>query len=116
VRELTGGAGADVVFEAVGIPQTVEQSFNLVRRGGTIVIVGVANPDAVARIKPFDIFAGQLTIRGSWGYWWTFPRTLELLAKVRPERVLTHRFPLAKAFDALEQRRQNVGIKALLVP
>lgn len=116
VNGLTGGMGADAVFEAVGTSRTVEQSFALVRRGGTIVIVGVANPNEIASFKPFDVFAGHLTIRGSWGAWWSFPRAIELLPWVRPERVLTHRFPLAEAFQALELRRQNVGVKAVLVP
>ena len=112
VKASTGGMGADVVFEAVGSPQTAEQSFSLVRRGGTIIIVGVALPEAEARFRPFDIFAGHLTIRGSWGAWWTFPRALELLPKVRPERVLTHRFALSQLPEALELRRRQVGIKA----
>ncbi|MBI2942376.1 MAG: zinc-binding dehydrogenase [Chloroflexi bacterium] len=116
VKALTGGMGADVVFEAVGLPQTVEQCFALVRRGGTIIIVGVALPEAEARFKPFDVFAGHLTIRGSWGAWWTIPRTIDLLPKVRPERVLTHRFPLAELPRALELRRKQVGIKAYVIP
>ncbi|MGH1489144.1 MAG: zinc-dependent alcohol dehydrogenase [Acidimicrobiales bacterium] len=41
VRELTSGRGADVVFDAAGIPQTLEASVNLVRRGGTVCLVGV---------------------------------------------------------------------------
>lgn len=41
VRELTQGRGADVAFDAAGIPQTLEASVNLVRRGGTVCLVGV---------------------------------------------------------------------------
>lgn len=116
IRSITEGQGADLVFEAVGRRETVEQSFGLVRRGGTIVIVGVALPDEEARFRPFDVFAGHLTIRGSWGAWWTFPRVLGLLPKVRPERVLTHRFELTELPKALELRRRQVGVKSYVVP
>ncbi len=40
VRDLTGGLGADVAFEAVGIAATVAQAHAVVRYGGTIVWVG----------------------------------------------------------------------------
>lgn len=41
IRELTEGRGADVAFDAAGIPQTLEASVNLIRRGGTVCMVGV---------------------------------------------------------------------------
>ena len=41
IDELTGGAGADVVFECVGIPDTIKDSVNLVRQGGTVMVLGI---------------------------------------------------------------------------
>lgn len=100
----------------MGKPQTVEQAFTLVRPGGTIVIVGAASPDLEARLRPFDVFANNLTIRGTTGPGWTYPRAIELAPKVRPERVLTHRFPLSELPRAMELRRRNIGVKAVVIP
>lgn len=41
VGELTTGAGVDLVFECVGIPDTIKESVNLVRQGGTIMVLGI---------------------------------------------------------------------------
>ena len=49
IRELTGGFGADVVIEAVGRPETYEQAFYARDLAGTVVLVGVPNPDHAGR-------------------------------------------------------------------
>jgi 2-desacetyl-2-hydroxyethyl bacteriochlorophyllide A dehydrogenase len=41
LASLTGGVGADVVFECVGIPETINQSVSLVKTGGDVVWIGV---------------------------------------------------------------------------
>ncbi|MEM9620380.1 MAG: zinc-binding dehydrogenase [Pseudomonadota bacterium] len=41
-----GQVGADVVFECAGIPATIQQAVDLVRRGGTVSMVGVATSAA----------------------------------------------------------------------
>src|SRR5699024_6695531 len=46
VQELTGGFGADVVVDAVGIPQTYETAFYARDLAGRVVVVGVPHPDA----------------------------------------------------------------------
>lgn len=44
--QLCGPLGPDVVFECAGIPQTVDQSVSLVRRGGVVSLVGMATVPA----------------------------------------------------------------------
>ena len=116
VRQLTDGLGANLVFESAGLIGTVEQSFSLVRTGGAITIIGVPPQRGKASFLPFEVVTRNLTIRGSIGPGWNYPRTIDLLPKVRPERVLTHRFPLVELPAALELRRQNIGVKAYVVP
>jgi len=43
VQEITGGLGADYAFEVLGKPETALTTFNLIRRGGNAVIVGVSS-------------------------------------------------------------------------
>src|SRR5581483_5905924 len=40
VQQMTGG-GVDYAFEAIGLPKTAEQAFNMAKRGGTAVVVGM---------------------------------------------------------------------------
>ena len=47
VRELTGGAGVDHAFEAVGLAMLVRQAIELLAIRGTATIVGVLPPDAM---------------------------------------------------------------------
>ena len=48
VKKLTGGVGADYVLESVGTPETYEQAFNMVRRGGKVEAFGICPPDQKA--------------------------------------------------------------------
>src|SRR5439155_6233654 len=42
-RELTGGAGFDAVFEAIGLPDTIRLAWDITRRGGTLAIMGIGH-------------------------------------------------------------------------
>lgn len=67
IRELTGGFGADVVIDAVGIPLTWKQSFYARDLAGTLVLVGVPHPDAmVPEIPLLDIFGHGGALKSSW--------------------------------------------------
>src|SRR5205085_12222328 len=63
VREICDG-GADVAIEVVGLPETIRQAFELIRPGGTAVVVGIA-PRGVEVALPALDFISQKTIRGS---------------------------------------------------
>ncbi|NUL83571.1 MAG: Zn-dependent alcohol dehydrogenase [Armatimonadetes bacterium] len=48
-RELTGGDGVDFAFEAVGLPQCIDQGVRMLAYGGTVTHIGL--PDADARVN-----------------------------------------------------------------
>lgn len=50
LHDLTGGHGADVVFEAIGLTKTCEQALAMTRHGGEAVIVGMPARDAVLEL------------------------------------------------------------------
>ena len=67
VMELTGGRGADVAFEVIGLGPTIEQAFQMTRRGGQAIIVGVPGFDVSMQIMPaMDLLFMEKQIRGSW--------------------------------------------------
>ncbi len=67
VMELTGGRGADVAFEVIGLGATIEQALQMTRRGGQAVIVGVPSFDTTLTINPaMDLLVQEKQIRGCW--------------------------------------------------
>ena len=67
IRELTGGFGADVVIDAVGVPQTWKQAFYARDLAGTLVLVGVPRPDmTVPDIPLLDVFGRGGSLKSSW--------------------------------------------------
>lgn len=65
VRELTNG-GVDKAFEAIGLPQTVEQGWDMLGVGGTVYCIGVAKPDAkiTLGINSNDLIVHQRSLVG----------------------------------------------------
>ena len=66
VQELFGAVGPDVVFECAGIPSTIQQGAELVRRGGTVSLIGLSSHDAV--IKPGTWLANEVQMVSSLAY------------------------------------------------
>jgi S-(hydroxymethyl)mycothiol dehydrogenase len=66
VRELTGGHGADVVIDAVGVPETFRQAFYARDHAGTVVLVGVPTPDMTIDLPLIDVFSRGGAVKSSW--------------------------------------------------
>jgi Zn-dependent alcohol dehydrogenase len=67
IAEITGGAGVDVAFEALGRPETVRQALAVLGRGGRAVVIGVAPAGATTEIEVNAIVRGELQLIGSYG-------------------------------------------------
>jgi Zn-dependent alcohol dehydrogenase len=65
VRELTGG-GVDLAIDTAGVAKLLNDAYDSTRRGGSVVIVGLANPGATVEINPADLVATERTVRGSY--------------------------------------------------
>lgn len=103
VREITRDKMADVVIEAVGERETLEQTVSLVKNGGTIMLIGWTGNDS----DPFDLTNTtfkELTVLGTLGFCRDFPISMKLLAagKVDIKRIITHRFTLDQVQEAIE--------------
>ncbi|MGX1761293.1 S-(hydroxymethyl)mycothiol dehydrogenase [Streptomyces lydicus] len=66
VRGLTGGHGADVVIDAVGRPETYRQGFSMRDFAGTLVQVGVPDPDMRIELPLIDLFSRGGALKSSW--------------------------------------------------
>jgi alcohol dehydrogenase len=117
VLELTGGLGADVAIEAVGIPATFELATELIRAGGTLANVGVHGKPATLHlerlwIKDVTITTGLVDTR-------TIPQLLSLIVggRLDPTVLATHRFPMdeaMKAYDVFGDAANTHALKVVL--
>ena len=66
IRELTDGNGVDVAIEAIGLPKTYEQAFYARDLAGTVVLVGVPNPEMRVELPFIEIFGRGGALKSSW--------------------------------------------------
>jgi len=66
IRALTGGNGVDVAIEAVGLPVTYEQAFYSRDLAGTVVLVGVPNPEMRIEFPMIEVFGRGGSLKSSW--------------------------------------------------
>ena len=65
VKALTSGRGVDYAFEVIGLPETTLQAYNMIRKGGTAVMVGMTRMEAQITLSAFALFYEGKTIVGS---------------------------------------------------
>ena len=66
VQGLTDGNGANVVVDAVGLPETFRQAFYARDLAGTVVLVGVPTPDMKIELPLLDVFSRGGATKSSW--------------------------------------------------
>jgi threonine dehydrogenase-like Zn-dependent dehydrogenase len=120
IREISSGRGADLVFEGAGHTQAVLESLHLARRGGAVILEGIAGAGALLNVES-DLFAlNHLAVYGIFGAnsaAWTYGVQLFLSGMLNLAPLISHRFPLEEYETALETvtNRQAQATKVLLV-
>jgi S-(hydroxymethyl)mycothiol dehydrogenase len=66
IRDLTGGFGADVVIDAVGLPETYRHAFFARDLAGTLVQVGVPSPEITIELPLIEVFGRGGALKSSW--------------------------------------------------
>jgi L-iditol 2-dehydrogenase len=118
ILSLTGGLGAHVVFEAVGVSATVRQSLAVVRQGGHVTWIG--NSEPLVELPMQELVSKEVVLHGAYGFVDEFERAAEALADRRLDvRPLIER--VAPLDDGPELFRQLAGgeldaVKVLLTP
>lgn len=79
ILEQTGGRGADVVFEAVGFPATMEVAIASVCKGGAVGLVGNLTPKVELLLQA--VVTRELTLFGSCASSGEYPACLEMIAR-----------------------------------
>ncbi len=113
------GDGFDCVVDATGVPEVVQLGLDhAVRRGGKLMVFGVAPEAARVEVSPFRIYNDEITLVGSMAVLYTFVQAIELLrgGTIQTEPLLTHTFPLDEFEDALSTMRAGEGLKVQVLP
>ena len=118
VRDLTGGAGADVVLESSGIDATGILAGRIARRKGRIVVMGVFEHPAPLDFT--DLVYGEKTVLGSMGGYGLFDEAIQTMAsgEFDGEPLITGRITLPDILEGLQSliEHKEENVKILVTP
>lgn len=114
VRELTGGHGAHVAVECVGM--CLPQAVDVLRHGGRLAQIGL--PSREITWKPLKLCSKEIEIYGSYLMKNSANKAVELLEnrQLPIDKIVTHVFPLEEANKAIETARAGIGGKIVIQP
>jgi 2-desacetyl-2-hydroxyethyl bacteriochlorophyllide A dehydrogenase len=116
VMKETNDLGPAVTFEAIGDPARAEEAISLTQKGGKVVIVGVADPEVEFKVKPYQLFAKELSLIGSYMRPYTYPRAIAWLSQLDLEPLVKMEFGLEDTLQAIESLKMGKGVKILIKP
>lgn len=95
VRSLTGGRGADVSLEVVGMTPTIKTAIESVRKGGSVTLVGNVSPTIELPLQ--SVVTREITLRGTCGCNGEYPQCIELMnnGTIRVDPLITAEIPLS---------------------
>lgn len=119
VAKLTGGQGADVAFEVVGVSPTLNLALATLRRGGSAVLVGNLAPKTEFPLQA--VVTKEITLFGSCSSAGEYPLCLDLIAQghVRVEPMISAVAPLSDGvawFEKLSAKDGAKYMKVILAP
>ena len=120
VRDLTGGRGADNVFDTVGTPTTLTQALECTGKGGAVVLTGLSRTDALASIPTFPFVMQEKRLIGSlYGSGQPaidIPRLVALFqaGKLKLRELVTRTYPLEGVNDALAVLASGVDARGII--
>ena len=120
IRAITGGRGADHVFEAVGQPRVQEKALDAVRPGGVLTLVGLSPMGSGTNLPGAVIVRQEKTIKGS--YYGSvharrdFPLFLDLYmaGRLSLDKLVTHHYALGQINEAFAAMLGGSGARGVI--
>jgi (R,R)-butanediol dehydrogenase/meso-butanediol dehydrogenase/diacetyl reductase/L-iditol 2-dehydrogenase len=118
IKELVPGRGVDRVFEAVGATAPIQTALAIVRKGGSVTLIGNVSPKIELPLQ--SVVTRQISLLGSCAIAGEYPLVLDLMArkKINVESLISRKAPLSEGqlwFDKLYNREDNL-LKVVLIP
>ncbi|HEX4714480.1 MAG TPA: zinc-dependent alcohol dehydrogenase family protein [Ktedonobacteraceae bacterium] len=110
--------GFNCVIDATGVAKVIEQAFLAVKRGGKLMVFGVASDEARISLSPFRIYNEEITIVGSMAVLFSFQPAIDLLCSgvIDTQAMLTAALSLEDFPQALDLMRRGEGVKTQILP
>src|SRR5260370_697337 len=119
VSEVTGGLGADSIIICIGVPTLVNDALNMAHQGARINIFAGLAAKGWAEIEANLIHYKELEVTGSANsrrpYYQTALQLIES-GRIKVEQMVTDRFPLRSAREALDKVASGEGLKIAVLP
>ena len=80
IQRHVGDFGVDVLLECSGVPDVAENAADAVKRGGTVVFVGIP-PTSTSPSSVVDAINNELDLRGSFRFSNTYPEAIDGIAR-----------------------------------
>jgi NDMA-dependent alcohol dehydrogenase len=122
LRELTDGRGADAALDTAGVPGVVAQAYAAVRRGGTVVAVGLPAEGLTADLPASDIPREEKIVTGSFygscDPHVDMPKVLDLYmgGQLPLDRLVTRTYPLEEINEAFAAMNSGEVARAVITP
>lgn len=117
VKELTGGAGADLVIETAGTEITTRQAIHMAKKGSNIVLVGYSKSGEMT-LPMSLVLDKELTFKTVFRYRHIYPMAIDAVAsgKVNLKGIVTDVFELDEAQKAMDYSVNNKAdvVKAVI--
>ena len=120
VNEMTGG-GVDYAFEAIGLKQTIRQAYDMSRKGGTTVMVGVTAGGVDVELPGFDIVVSEKKILGSLmgsnAFRVDMPRYVDfyLNGQLLLDEIISARRPLEDINVCFDEMKKGAAARSVIV-
>ena len=110
--------GFDCVIDVTGVASAIEGAFRAVKRGGKMLVFGVAPSEARISLSPFRIYNDEITVLGSMAVLYSFAPALNLLSSGAFDTavMLTAALPLEDFPHALSMVKRGEGVKTQILP
>ncbi len=117
IKKITNGKGVDVAIEAVGLSETFDICQLIITAGGFIANVGVHGKSVNLHLE--ILWSKNITITTRLVDTVTTPMLLKtiLSGRIKPEKLITHRFKLCEimsAYDTFENAAIEKALKVIL--
>ena len=108
IQELTDSQGVDVVFETAGAEATIKQTSLLAKRGGTVVLVGLAAKDTI-EYNFMQVMMKELKIKSVFRYRNLYPVAIQAIANgnICVKDMITHIYNFEDSNEAFASVIKN---------
>ena len=121
VKDITNGRGADYVFVTVGSQRAISQSFEMLRKRGTTVIIGLTPNDEAAALPVRQVALTEVRVLGSFlgstRLNVAFPQFVELYEqkRLKLDELITATYPLEQINEAIAVVERGEAVRNIIV-